>query len=93
MKIEIETSEDDTDCETCGSSYASGGRVIVDGVEILNRPPHAHCYDGVHFDPDELLVMALKKLGHVVLVDGSPYHVTRSDDEYHNNQVDGGQGV
>ena len=83
MKIEIITDQDRHDCETCGSSYASGGRVLVDGVEILSKPASAHCFGGSHYSEDDLLVMALAKMGHEVLVDGEKYHVTCHDEGYH----------
>lgn len=73
MKIEIETSYDSVECETCGGNYAEGGVVKVDGVEILNYPAEASCYGGGSYSESELLVMALKKLGHEVIVDGSPF--------------------
>lgn len=83
MKIEITTQADHSDCDCCGDNYAQGGFVMIDGVMVLDRPPAAACYDGDSFEPSELLVMALKKLGHDVFVDGQPFHVSRRDDEYH----------
>lgn len=83
MRIDIETTSDIHDCETCGFSYAAGGSVKIDGVEVLRRDASAHCYDGVSYNDDELLVMALKKIGHDVFVDGEPYHVCCVDEEYH----------
>lgn len=85
-KIEIETTSDDHDCETCGPTWAEGGIVRVDGVEVLHREPLAHCYDGVNFSETDLLVMSLKKLGVEVMVDGKPFHVCRYDEEYHGKE-------
>lgn len=83
MKIEIEVLTDDHDCETCGSNWAEGGVVRVDGQEVLRREPLATCFGSEHFSESDLLVMALKKLGHEVLVDGEPYEIYTHDDEYH----------
>jgi hypothetical protein len=83
MRIDIETNDDIHDCETCGFDYAEGGVVKVNGVEVLRRDAVAHCYAGTSYNEDELLVMALKKLGHDVFVNGDRYHVCCVDDEYH----------
>lgn len=83
MKIEITTEQDYHDCETCGGSYADGGSVYIDGKLILEREPVAYCYGVPHFSESDLLVMALKKVGIAVFVDGSPYQVCSHDDEYH----------
>lgn len=83
-KIEIETRDDvHEDCETCGTSWAEAGSVKIDGKTVLDIEPQAHCYDGVSHSEAELLVMALKKVGIDVLVDGHPFHVTRHDEDYH----------
>lgn len=86
MRIEIETNYDTHYCDTCGNNWADGGVVRVDGVEVLRRDPHAHCYNGTSYNVDELLVMALDKLGHTVMVDGGKYHVCCHDDEYHKDE-------
>lgn len=83
MKIEIKVLTDVRDCETCGSSWAEGGFVYVDGVMVLERIPSAHCYNSPSFSESDLLVMALTKLGHEILVDGSKYQICSHDDEYH----------
>ena len=73
MKIEIITDDDGHECETCGGDWAEGGKVIVDGVEVLDRPAFAHCFDNSNYSPNDLLVMALHQLGHTILVDGNPF--------------------
>ncbi len=83
MKIEITTDSDEHECDCCGTTYAQGGTVVVDGVEILSRPALAYCTGSDDWNQSELLVMALHKMGHKVSVDGEPYHVTRHDEEYH----------
>lgn len=81
-RIEIETSSDVYECETCGSSWAEGGVVFVDGKEILRREPLAYCYGASSYSESDLLVMALKKLDIEVIVDGEQYFIS-SHDEYH----------
>ena len=80
MKIEIETMEDDHDCETCGGSWAYGGVVTVDGKEVLRSEPVAYCYGASSFSEHELLVMALKRIGVDVTVDGEPFQVGSHDE-------------
>lgn len=72
MKIDIKLMTDDHDCETCGSTWAEGGVVYVDGKEVLRREPVAYCYGTPTFSEHDLLVMALKKIGIQVMVDGNP---------------------
>ena len=81
--IEITTMCDTHECETCGSSWADGGIVYVDSKEVLRREPSAYCYDTPSFSESDLLVMALKKLGIEVLVNGATYQICSHDDEYH----------
>lgn len=76
MKIEITTNHDEYECEACGNDYASGGTVTADGVEIVNLPAQAHCYSGQSFSESDLLVIALRKLGHEVIIDGDDWHIT-----------------
>ena len=83
MKIEIETNSDTWECETCGSDWAEGGRVTVDGDLTLEADAVAHCYHGTHFSEMDLLVIALHKKGISVSVDGDRYHVTCHHDDYH----------
>lgn len=75
MKFEIVTDEDTSECELCGTDWAQGGKVYVDGELIIDAPAHAHCYSGSSWDAHDLLVMALRKLGHEVLEDGWDMHV------------------
>ena len=83
MRIDITTLSDYHDCETCGRNYADGGHVYVDGKLVLSREPVSYCYGAPSFTEDDLLVMALKKIGVIVFVDGEPYFVSSHDHEYH----------
>lgn len=86
MKIDIDTTEDYYDCETCGGSYACGGTVRIDGKPVLERIPSAYCYDSPSFSESDLLVMALKKVGIEVYVDGEKFFISSHDDEYHGTE-------
>lgn len=68
MKKEIKITwlEDKHDCDVCGWSYAQGVVVEADGKEILNLEPHAHCYNGDHWEKDAVFFMILEKLGYEV---------------------------
>lgn len=67
MKIEIEWSEDSHDCETCGTSWASGAVVTFDGGVVIDRPALAHCYDSQHIDQEEVYKEIIEKLGHTIV--------------------------
>lgn len=53
-------------CETCGSSYAEGARVYVDGELALDLAPSAHCFGGAHYDQADVYERILRHLGHEV---------------------------
>ena len=79
-RIEVVITYDDFhDCETCGSSWAVGGYVLVDGTEVVRVDPVAHCYGGTSVTEEELLVLALEKLGVELLADGEKFDITCSD--------------
>lgn len=67
IKIEWLTDHYDN-CETCGSSWAEGARVFVDGVLALDLSPVAHCHSGLHYDQGDVYERLLRHLGHVVEV-------------------------
>lgn len=66
MKIEIEWMSDDTDCETCGSSWATGAVVKIDGEVVIDMTPAAACYDGVSYEESQVYAALLKHLGHEI---------------------------
>ena len=86
MKIRIETLQDEHECEDCGLSFAEGGRVFIDDELVLERQPGAYCYGAPSFSASDLLVMALAKMGHEIVVDDQPYFISSHDDEYHGEQ-------
>jgi len=57
---------DTYDCETCGSDWAEGAIVHIDGEEILHLQPIAHCYDGVTYTRGQVYQKILDHLGYVV---------------------------
>lgn len=64
-RVRIEHLSDSYDgCETCGSSYAEGFRVLVDDAEVICLEPLAHCFSGQSFDNEDLLRAILKHFGH-----------------------------
>lgn len=81
-KIEIETRYDEHMCESCGWDSAVGGIVKIDDEIILDVEPIAYCYDGVSYNENDLLVLALHELGIEVLVDGGKYHINQSTKGY-----------
>lgn len=82
-KIEIVTNDDGYECDDCGPTWAYGGTAYVDGEEVLDIVPEAYCYDGVSYNENELIILALKKAGVTVLVDGEPAFVSQYTDWYH----------
>jgi hypothetical protein len=67
VNIKIEWLTDYYDnCETCGSSYAEGARVFVDGVMALDLAPSAHCFGGEHYPQEDVYERILQHLGHTV---------------------------
>jgi len=67
LKIEIEWLDHETDCETCGPSYAEGAWVKIDGASALALEPHAACFSGTHYDREDVFRRILKHLGHEVI--------------------------
>jgi len=63
-QIDIKQLMDYRDCETCGPSSAEGYSVSIDGEEVIDMIPIAHCYDGTSYTLEELIIELLHKLGH-----------------------------
>lgn len=82
--IEIETKTDSYACDTCGSNWAEGGKISVDGKEVYELEPFAACFDSDAATETDLLIMGLAKCGIFVTVDGNnPYFSTTTlSDEY-----------
>jgi hypothetical protein len=65
-RIKIEWLNDHADCEICGTTYADGAKVFVDGELALDLSPSAHCSGGADYQPHEVLEKTLHFLGHEV---------------------------
>lgn len=66
MNIHIEWLDDTHDCETCGSSWAEGARVYIDGQLALDLEPCAHCYSGASYQEGDVYRRILAHLGYSV---------------------------
>jgi hypothetical protein len=66
MQINIKWTEDSSDCETCGGSWATGAEVYFDGNPAFTLTPMAHCYNGSSYEQSEVYVKILEALGHTV---------------------------
>lgn len=64
--IRIEWLHDSHSCETCGTSYAEGARVFIDGALALDLKPVAHCYDGASYYDSDVYRRILTHIGHTV---------------------------
>lgn len=62
-KLKIEWSYDDHECELCGTSWATGAKVTLDDVVILDAPAVAHCQGSVNVEEGHILYHLCKHLG------------------------------
>jgi hypothetical protein len=63
-EVLIEYLSDSYECETCGTSYAEGYRIYVDGAVVRELKPSAHCFDGTNFSENDMLAAVLEHFGH-----------------------------
>jgi hypothetical protein len=63
MKLEIAHLLDSYDCETCGTAYAEGFRVLEDGEIFVELEPLAHCFGGSNYDYRDLFFAVMGRLG------------------------------
>ena len=63
QKIRIVYTDDDYDCETCGSAYATGAKIYINGILSLNLVPKAHCFNQINYDHNEIMRRALELVG------------------------------
>lgn len=66
-EISIEWLTDYHNCETCGSNYAEGAVVSIDGSVAIEMRPVAHCFGGDNFEQSEVFDRILRHLGHTVV--------------------------
>lgn len=63
-QIKIVELFDESDCETCGSSYAQGYKVYVAGELVSSYIPVAHCYDSESYEIQDVFKDILERLGY-----------------------------
>lgn len=76
--VKIEWLHDSHSCETCGTSYAEGARVYVDGAAAIELEPVAHCFGGANFMESEVFAAILTHLGHTLEQPGDEQTEDRS---------------
>lgn len=65
-EVSVETTWDSHQCETCGSSYADGFKIFVDGKLIKELEPVAHCFNGTFWTEEDVLDAVLTHFGHTL---------------------------
>jgi hypothetical protein len=65
--IKIEPLSDEHDCETCGTSWATGYEVTFPDGCAFALQPHASCFGGKDWSEAELMEEILKHLGYTVV--------------------------
>lgn len=63
-KVELDARYDEYDCETCGTSYAEGFFVMIDGEPFGDYSPCAHCHSGQSYFLQDVLTDVMEHLGH-----------------------------
>ena len=74
--IEIKHYSDSIDCDTCGYSVASGAEIFIDGKQLVDIVPNAHCYNSLSYNMSDIFYTILKELGYEIKIDYI------DDDEY-----------
>jgi hypothetical protein len=64
--IRIEWHTDEHDCENCGSSYAEGAVIHIEGREPIEMLPSAHCFDGTSYSEADVYTRIIEELGYRV---------------------------
>lgn len=65
-EVRYEFLSDSHNCETCGTSYAEGYRIYVDGTLVKELLPVAHCFGGDNYYDDDLIAAILEHFGHTL---------------------------
>lgn len=66
-QVDIEWSTDSHECDDCGTSFAKGAIVRVDGIEILHSPASAYCYGGTNLEAEEVYRKILEHFGCTIM--------------------------
>lgn len=69
-QIKIVELFDESDCETCGSSYAEGYKVYMDGELVSSYIPVAHCYDSESYEIQDVFKDIFERLGYELKIVG-----------------------
>ncbi len=64
MKIHIEWTSAESDCDTCGMNFADGARIYFDGKLAFDLTPIAACFDGANYSESDVMRVVLAHLGH-----------------------------
>jgi hypothetical protein len=83
--VDIVWTADYHDCETCGGTQADGAVIKIDGKEVADLKPFAHCYDEDSWNSNEVFAILLSKMGiHTVLSNKSngPRYSSQSREDY-----------
>ena len=67
--IVIKEIEDESDCETCGSNWANGFEVIIDGEVFGDYTPSAVCTSLTSYNYVDVYRDLLEHFGHTIKVD------------------------
>ena len=65
-EIHIKWLSDDSYCDTCGTNWAEGAMVTLDGKPLLELNPHATCFGGDHWDRADVYRRIIEKMGYAV---------------------------
>ena len=64
--IKIEWLMDRYNCETCGTSWAKGANVWIDGDLVLELQPHASCSHPSDYSDEDVYKAIFQQLGYEV---------------------------
>ena len=64
--LDFEWMTDEYDCDTCGSNYAEGAKVFLDGKCIVSCEPTAYCFDSDDYPEADIYIRTLEALGYEV---------------------------
>ena len=67
--IVINDLSDETDCETCGSSWVTGFEVVVDGEPFGEYTPSVGCISLTSYNYDAVFRDLLEHFGHIISVE------------------------
>jgi hypothetical protein len=63
-KIEVTPIKDAYECDDCGTTFAEGYEVTIDGKPFGDYYPDPHCCKCLEYGFDTVMIDVLKHLGH-----------------------------